>query len=560
MRIMGVPINLISNINNTYTDIKNHMGFLQPRVNYHYNSGAMVITPYYIPFSKYSDLILKPYIGKKSQVISIQYRNYFNNGEIKIKTSLATTKYNFFKNNIKINKRLSYWHLEANTKIDINDKWRIGMKICKASNSDYMKYFSFLNVKSIFTTTGYLEGFLGKLSYIKAEAISFQGINTKDNKSTNPVICPQIKGYWFKKTGWKGSYFKFKIDMLSLVRKFGMNVQRLILITEYNMPYKSNAGAQYHIKTQIRNDFYRMKETSFNKQRAHGIKKRFLAKIHIDWRLPFYINTHSKNIILFTPIASLTISQTKKNHLQKNIKCEDNTGYDYLDKGNMFLSNRFSGYDIIDYGSRVSYGVQISSIKSHNEVFIGQSCCLTTTGSAYHTKGNNFSDYIVQVESKLKKVVDVKFKGLYDRKSLKLRSNSLEMNFNLKNTIIKSRYNFLSSDVNGNAVPRIKQIVLSINVKINEYWSLSIRSSSNIIVDHDIINQNVSIFYKGDFFNLSVTIIRSAFKHKNFKPSNMLIFRFHMKDLGNVEHIDRYNNVSDKGTRWSHIFKNIYSK
>ncbi len=540
LEILGVPIFYTPFLTHPDPSVERRRGILWPILGGGPDLGIMIMVPYYIPFSQQNDITFRPFLGTKAQILSTQYRHYFNAGEIGLDASVGHTDIIQIEGSEEFKSRAKRWHLKGNAIFDLNDTWRVGAQIERSSDPTYIKRFPDLGIRSLSTTNGYIEGFFGK-SYTKAEATYFQGSNTEDQQSIIPTILPQIEGAWVSQPGWQNSYWTAEGNFLGLSRKEGISSRRLILITGWHLPYISPLGDVYHLSATIRGDLYKLKDFTPDGEMVpiDTTEKRFFPQLHLNWRFPFYTPFIEDSSLIISPIASFTVSPNSPP--EKNIP-DDDTGIFEIDEGNLFSANRFNGYDTIDRGARLAYGLQFSLLGwGKNNLFIGQTYNVhrPRENLVESGLGKSFSDYILRVEIKPKPWFSVMFRGIYDKKTLRTRFGTLQATAGPKVFKIQGNYNFLTKIVDEKIVPKSEQLTLSLSSQLTDKWSISAGTRKNLGNPDQTLSQSIALSYKDDCFGLDLSLNRSFYKDQDLRPAHTFLFKFSFKHLGDFQYAYR---------------------
>jgi LPS-assembly protein len=163
-----------------------------------------------------------------------------------------------------------------------------------------------------------------------------------------------------------GGQFKFNSDVLALVRQDGGDTNRAVAELEYIKPFYALDGSLFEFTASGRGDYY-----SFNEDNNQGTQteSRFLPEASLSWEKPF-VSSSFKHII--TPKVMFITSPEEDFDYVPN---EDSTSFE-LDSTNLFEKNRFSGYDRVETGNRVVYGIDTKYGDANLlnlQAFIGQS-------------------------------------------------------------------------------------------------------------------------------------------------------------------------------------------
>jgi len=178
LEFAGVPILYTPYLSHPDPSVKRKSGVLPPRAGGSSDLGFVARVPYFQVIDEYSDVTLTPLVtSKEGGGISAEYRERFSNGELKVLGSVA---------NDSTNNTLG--HIAATTRFDIDETWRLGADLNRASDDTYMRRYGYGN-SSVLTSKAYIEGFRGK-NYMNVSTMAFQDLRATAQPCATPLALP----------------------------------------------------------------------------------------------------------------------------------------------------------------------------------------------------------------------------------------------------------------------------------------------------------------------------------------------------------------------------------
>lgn len=191
-------------------------------------------------------------------------------------------------------------------------------------------------------------------------------------------------------TGHAGDSLIINTDVMSLHRSSGNRMQRMVAQAQYIRPYAFNTGDMVDLSASVRGDAYHLDPIT----NESSWETRALPELSVFWQRPMMSPNGYHTI---TPMVKGIIAPNGVN--PSEIPNEDSVEYE-LDSANLFEENRFAGFDRIEGGTRVIYGVRNDWQTSEGfrlfSFFLGQSwrendnANLPELGGA----GTQFSDWV----------------------------------------------------------------------------------------------------------------------------------------------------------------------
>ena len=352
--VYGIPILYVPYISHTDPSKKVSSGLLSPKFKNNTTFGLSYSQPYYFSLSKYKDLTLTPTMtSNEGPIIESHYRSLRTKGSSMIKTSFTRGSHT----NIDGKESNKFrGHIDIKVAERINKNWVTGINATRASDFSYMQRYKMGNESNIhLTQRAYISG-SNKDFYAKIEGMYFQPLDAYKSNRNVPLILPNIEMLWHKNYD-NGIMRKISINSSIISKSDASNVQKLSLNSSWSKNKISSIG--YVLKSSLygRADIYRNKKTDNSKAIGKlGTHNIFRALPKFETMLSFpVIKYYKNNSILIEPIVQGILAPKGGN--PDTIHNLDSIDFELSDY-NLFSSNRFTGIDRIEEGSRINLGVK----------------------------------------------------------------------------------------------------------------------------------------------------------------------------------------------------------
>src|ERR1700722_940480 len=163
--------------------------------------------------------------------------------------------------------------------------------------------------------------------------------------------------------------------MLDLTKRDALNERRLSLGTNWRLPFNGPLGDRYQFSATLRGDGY---DTDFSPafgafaQPVTKVAGRVFPQAALNWHYP-WVDSIGNVTALIEPIAAAFAAPIGGN--PQAIPNEDAQSFEF-DDTDLFVGNRFPGYDQVDGGQRVDYGMHagvFNSLAGSTQVLLGES-------------------------------------------------------------------------------------------------------------------------------------------------------------------------------------------
>ena len=362
MDIYGLPVLYTPYMSQATPGADNKSGVLMPQYHRNSNLGDVVELPLYWAIAPDRDLTLTPmYMTLQSPLLFGEYRERFNEGLMKLDGSITSThSVNSITGDPEPGDSLR-WHLfgDGNFALSSIEDW--GFSIRRTSDETYLREYD-INYDPLLTSRIYAEDFgnpgnagdSGR-NYGVAQMLAFQGMQLQDNPQTTPLVLPLVDMYYETLPMAWNSRLSLSGGFMSLTREVGDDSRRLSAQGRWTVPYVTSSGQILDFAASLRADGYDVNDLTLpSGQEFNGTSGRVVRQSSLQWRYPL-INRFASSNVTIEPVVQTIISPSGGN--PSTIPNEDSAVPEFTDT-NLFSEDRFAGYDRVETGPRVNYGLR----------------------------------------------------------------------------------------------------------------------------------------------------------------------------------------------------------
>ena len=381
LQMFGLPVAWFPYLSAPDPSVKRASGLLIPSIGNSSRLGAFIAQPYYWVIDDQSDVTFTPVLTSRSGAqLDTEYRRRFNNGYLDFDGTAG------YVNNSE------QWSVATKGLFDINDTWRAGWDINRASSATYLTDFHFtpgysLN-PTLLSSDIYAEGF-GQGAYSRIDTRFYQGISSEVVDSELPVVLPRYQYSYFGQPDALGGRLTVDAGAFNVLRTTGTNTRRADLTVNWERPFVGQLGDLWKIS--LHGDVVGYDASHFNQQPNFGPTDRVdaaraLPQLGVDFRWPFMRDSGKWGTQVIEPILQLVVApQTGDSQIRK-FPNEDSLAFEFSD-ANLFGFNRFSGVDRLEGGVRLNAAL-------HGTWYLGGTTFDGLIGQSYRTtKDNLFPEF-----------------------------------------------------------------------------------------------------------------------------------------------------------------------
>ncbi len=352
MQILGVPVAWFPFFWTADPSVKRASGLLIPSFGANSHVGTFIAQPYYWVIDDQSDATITPMITTRAGPnLGVEYRRRFNSGALTLNGSVGYLDDS------------PQGTIYANGRFNLNDTWRWGFDVNRASSATYVRDFHLGNAVgtdvTVLASQVYAEGF-GEGAYARLDTRFYQGLDpTTISDSKLPVVLPHVRYRYFGRPDALGGRLSLATGFFNVLRTNGTNTQRARLSLDWDRPFTGGLGDLWTLKLHL--DAVAYNASHFNQQPNFGPTDavdaaRALPQVALDVRWPFMRNSGAWGTQLIEPIAEVVLAPAVG--ASQNIRYPNEDSFDFaFTTANLFGFNRFPGVDRLDGGVRANLGL-----------------------------------------------------------------------------------------------------------------------------------------------------------------------------------------------------------
>jgi LPS-assembly protein len=552
MEMFGVPVLYTPWFRHPDFGVDRQTGFLSPSLHFSSESGTQISTPYYVVLGPDKDVTFTPIFrfGGELQegpggVGVLEYRQRVRNGQFRIEGS--GTIEDRLSEEINSNERHELHdemrgHIEGDGLFDISDDWRAGFNFKATSDKKYLKRWH-LGSRDILTDTAWVEGFFGR-SYAEAQAYAFQTTEMNLQGDQLPIIAPMLDYRFMSEPGIAGAYWGLDTNFMNLRRIDGREEVRLAAEPYWTLPYTSSFGDIYRLTFSMPTTIHKVHDVDPNSNdidpmgvdNFDGTEVRAVPKMTFDWRYPFVRATPTFTQV-FEPMFQLVAAPDSGNTTK--VPNEDSRTFE-LDDTNVFLSDRFAGWDRADTGSRVTYGAQWSGYLPANgyvNTFLGQSFQLAHDDNDESRESAGINDDLTDLVGRLVvrpvSGIDLSYRFRFDVEETSFQRHEARASYTSEHFSMAASYAFINSE--GTEFLDREQVSAYAGANISDYWSVN-ASSSYDLEENELLAIGGGFRYLDECFELNFSSTYTpAGETEETEGDFAFFFSVNFKNLGGVD-------------------------
>lgn len=348
LEMYGIPVAYFPYFWHVDPSVKRASGLLVPSWGVVSGIGVYYAQPYFLVIDDQSDATITPMMtSRQGPQLDVEYRRRFNDGTFIANVSGAR-EYGSPQGSI-----------YTKGQFTIDDTWRWGFNINRASSADYVRDFhlgpDFGSDITTLSSQIYLEGF-GDGAYTRVDMKFYQSSNLAVSSPTIPLVLPRYQySYVAPPDDWGG---RLSVDAgaFNVYRTVGTQTRRANLTANWERPFMGPLGDVW--KLTLHGDAAVYDASQFEQQPNYGPQShvdaaRALPQAAIDVRWPFMRDSGSWGTQVIEPMGELIVAPRSGPSQLIKYPNEDSLDLEFSD-ANLFGFNRFPGIDRLEGGNRVN--------------------------------------------------------------------------------------------------------------------------------------------------------------------------------------------------------------
>ncbi|MFL0356065.1 LPS-assembly protein LptD [Erythrobacter sp. GH1-10] len=340
-------------------------------------------------------------------------------------------------------------YLFANGKFQFSPEWSLTGSVRLASDRTFLRRYDLSRDDRLRSTVN-LER-IDERSYLSVAGWATQTLRINAEQGQIPVAVPAFDYRRLIDDPVLGGTVQLQANTLSLIRNDGQDTQRAFAGARWDLRRLTGLGQVVTFTGLVRGDIYHTDNTLATLTESYrgneGWEVRGIATAAIDVEWPFVGEAFGGTQVL-TPRVQLVVSPPIRNLAVPN---EDARAID-LEDSNLFALNRFPGYDRVEDGARVTWGVDWELRKPGWRVKtnVGQSYRLNTEREIFPDGtglSERVSDFVGRTEVRYKDFLQFTHRFRLDKDNLAIRRNEIDATIGSRKTYFEVGYLRLNRDI-----------------------------------------------------------------------------------------------------------------
>jgi LPS-assembly protein len=569
----GVPVLYLPYFEQPDPSVKHRSGFLLPSFTNSSVLGWGTELPYYFALAPNYDFTFTPkYWSNFGVLLQGEWRHRLANGQYSINIAAI--------DQIKNSSTLpgidnEGWRGSVQTKgqFSLASWWRFGWDVTVDSDDSFRRFY---HLDPILQTdrvnTVYLQG-MSDRNYFSAKLYQFGGLQFNDTAYSNAWVHPVIDYKYIVGQPVLGGELSFAAHARSMSRTSGLDkignfipgVDTNVAVAEVNWrrqmidplgqvwtPFGHARGQVYNYTNAT--DPFAPPALIPDDTLAQGV-----AAGGLTYSYPFVAHSGFGSHVL-APTAQIIARQNKVN--QTRLPDEDAKSL-VFDDTLLFETDKFSGYDRFETGTRANVGLQYT-FQANNGIYargvLGQSYHLAGE-NAFATPGfdptgqfnfspasgleTNRSDYVAGLYLSPLSGLGLISQSRFDERDWSLRRQDTGVTASYGPITGTAAYTFTAFDPLTGILDKQQEIMSSVSLRLTNAWSIG----GSMRYDMDTRNRIQDMFtikYADECFVLTANYIETFVENAalDLKPDRTLMLRFELKHIGEFSYkTDQLNHV-----------------
>jgi LPS-assembly protein len=537
LEFAGVPLAFAPIFSHADPSVKRKSGFLRPSYGYSSEQGAHAEAGYYFGDIR-PDIDATVKVRPTSQagvLVMGELRKRFEHGRMQFDGSFANSDRH--EEDGRIEEDQLRGHIFANGLYEIDEKWRAGFNVQRASDKEYLRLYDITH-QDVLESRAYAERFSGR-DYTNISAFNFQDVRL-GLRPEQPDILPSLE---HRSLGEPGGLFggRWTAGLSTLeLRRSGtdQDVQRGSVDLGWERRDVSRAGFVTRVNLSGRGDFYAVQDSNaavLNPALDSSTQQgRGMAVASVDVSYPMVKRVEKAQVMIEPQIGLSASPQTDDTPLE--IPNEDSIDIQ-LDSNNLFSGNRFPGIDRVEDGARVNYGIRAGLYGDngrYGKIFLGQSYRLDDdvifpVGSGLEDKA---SDVVGQINASVSKYLSGDYRFQMDNRSLVIHRHEFQAHLGNDMVSVNGKYIFIDPTAGTGFTESRQQALLDGVYYFRPNWWLNAGALADMGEEPGLRKATLGVNYADECFSFSLQGARSLITEASGENGTVLMMRVGLKNLG----------------------------
>ncbi|MGH7072739.1 MAG: LPS-assembly protein LptD [Stellaceae bacterium] len=539
MQIDGLPVVWLPYFSVPEPSVKRASGFLTPVIGYSSRVGGRLQIPYFWAISPDKDMTFAPLFTTNAGTVLIdEYRQRFTDGRIDLTGTLGIGTPPVGVNNLNqaVTEDGVRGSLFGAGEIDLSDDWRATFGVQRSSDISYLLRYGFYSPQDFLTSYGTLENFQ-RDSYTNITAMAFQSLWPGVNDSSEPLAAP-VAEYMYVMTPERiGGQVRLAANALNLVRLSGTSERRLSLGGSWQRPFDGLIGDRFRFTASLRGDAYYTTNLPDSDGAPSGLPQNAFAarafpQAALDWRYPWIRRDDHLTELIEPEVMGVTAPDTGN---YSRIPSEDTQSFTF-DDTDLFVPNRLSGFDLVDTGSRVDYGLRGGVYSDQGgavRFLVGQSYAFQNDSEFLPGSGltTRLSDIVGRVTMTPIPDLNLIYRFRVAHRDFSTRTQEVAAAVGPPRLNLRLNYTELAASADYPYAVARREVGAALAIGLSSHWSTDFQELRDIDNNANLLG-SAGVTYRDECLSATASVQQSGIEIGDVKPGVTVLFTVVLKNLG----------------------------
>lgn len=542
---LGLPVFYSPYLSGPDPTVDRRQGFLTTTPGVSPNIGTFVRVPYYFDIAPNIDAILAPTFSTVDTAqLGGEYRERWDNASLTLDGSFTHADLV----NTSGADEGEQWRGDLFGKFvyDIDNIWRAGADIGFTSDKSYLLRYQISSSDELDNRL-YLEGFKGR-DYAAINSYYFEDLRPGE-QPVQPLVLPEMSLNMLGEPGQTfGGRWSFDSDFLVTTRdnsnmaliQQGPDTRRLSFDGGWERQFTSSTGLISTLSGLLRDDNYwadNVVDPSLDGQVYNNVTMvRPFAQANLVERYPLGRQGDGYQQ-LFEPIVAFTAAPVV--HPPADQPIEDSLDVEF-NETNLFSPNRFTGSDLIEGGSRVTYGARNSFTGDNGErldIFGGESYNISQNDDFPGESGlrDHTSDYVGRIDLVPATWLDANYGARLDHRDFNPEEQDAKISVGAP--IMRPFVRYISAyqaDPTTGLIDQVEEMTGGFDSHFLKYWAIHTEYTQAFSPQPGMRDAVVMFSYTDECFILGITVQQTETNREDLSSGTSVMFHFYLRNLGGI--------------------------
>lgn len=459
------------------TDGRSISGLLIPSASSSSVNGVGLDATYYLRLAANRDLALTGYIYTKAPpMLALQYRALSDVGAYQLTGYVTRSEVIPQTSSTGIGSQQLRGYIDTNGQFQLSPQWSINFSGRLVSDRTFLSRYYLSSDDEL--RSRLLAQRIDDQSLLSIGGWAFETLRPGESQGQVPIALPEIDYRRRIAEPWLGGTIDIEGNTLAIARSAGQDTQRAFADAQWSRTRFTPLGQVLTLTTLLRADLYHASGVALGAATVYSgapgwhTRGEALAAADLTWPL---VGSALGGTQVFTPHLQLVAVPPVRN---KGLPDEDSQAIE-LEDSNIFALNRFPGFDRIEDGARLSYGINWRFERPRWRVMadLGQSYSLTGNPHQF-PQGvglyDRVSDVVGRVELRYRDLFKITERFRIDKGNGAFRRNEIDATLGSDRTYVELGYTRVNQGLAAaiSDLQDANELRGAARVSFARYWSL----------------------------------------------------------------------------------------